>query len=371
MALGRSRRAIFGLVVSVAMIGAVEGVAHALRGRPPPAANVQRIGQCTLRASDLSCPFDARFSIRIPAKGARPRLVFLGGSTVRTDHDNFPDVLAELAPEWEVLNLGVPGYSTAGVWNLASRLDPLAPDLVVIHTGHNDYNESVFDGNIRAVTSATLPIEQLLSRSWIHRWLSPIRALRPPGSPARSLAVTDNFALRHTEARDARLRAELTEAVRASPAPVVLTTLFRNFDFPPTGVYVADAPACASILPPARTFGSGTPWTARLAEAEAACPGTSLDAFYRAHATTEPSVRAHAWTEALRLDAAPLRAPLSADAIIREVAAAERVALVDLAAEHDGYQPGDWFTDPLHTRRAGAEAMAQALLPALRQQLAP
>ncbi len=82
-------------------------------------------------------------------------------------------------------------------------------------------------------------------------------------------------------------------------------------------------------------------------------------------------MRAHAWTDALRLDAAPLRAPLSADVIIREVAAAERVTLVDLAAEHDGYQPGDWFTDPLHTRRAGAEAMARALLPALRQRLAP
>lgn len=370
MASGHLRRAVFGLAVAAALLGAVEAVAHVLRGEPPPAANVQRVGQCTLGASELRCPFDAKFSLRIPAKGARPRLVFLGGSTVRTDHDNFPDVLAELAPEWEVLNLGVPGYSTAAVWKLAAALAPVAPDLVVLHTGHNDYNESVFDGSIRAVTPATLPIERLLSRSWIHRWLSPVRALRPPGSPTRSLALTDNFALRHAEARDTRLRTELTAAVRASPAPVVLTTLFRNFDFPPTGVYVVGAPACAAILPPARTFGSGTPWAARLAEAEVACPGTSLEAFYRAHTSTDANARAEAWRDALRLDVAPLRAPLSADGVIREVAAAEGVALVDLAAEHDGYQPGDWFTDPLHTRRAGAEAMARALLPALREQLA-
>ncbi len=372
--LTRLRRAFFGAVVLVAALGGVEGGLHAAIGNPPPSTHIQRVGQCEIDASGLVCSFDKRLSVPVGPRGQRPRVVFLGGSTVRRDHvpgsrDDFPTWVADSAPELEVINLGVAGYSTAGVWRLTTQLAPLKPDLVVIMTGHNDYNASVFDGSIRAITLRSLPFEVMLSRSWIHHWASPLRQLRDMRARASTLAIEDDFAIRTLSRVDERFRTELGQALDASPAPVVLTTLLRNWDCPPSGVHTPRDSACARHLASVQDDLARGGWRGVAAGTHEQCPGSSLDAFLRSHDAADPAARAEAWAESLQLDAAPLRAPLSADAILREEAGKRGVRVVDLAALEGGYQPLAWFTDAIHTTETGARVAAAEVLPAIRDAL--
>ncbi len=369
------RSVIFGLLTTVGAFGAIEGVAHLVSGEPPPSKGYSRIGQCRIDSAGLVCPFDRRLSVPVPAPDGRPRVVVLGGSTVRmgvpTPRDgNFPSWVAELAPDLQVVNLGIPGYSTAGVWRLITEIGPFKPDAIVVMTGHNDYNESVFDGSIRAVTLWTLPLEQVLSHSWIHQWLSPLSRLRSQSPDPGVLAISDDFAIRNVDKVDARFRTELTEVAESTAVPMVLTTLFRSFDHPPTGVYVHSAPQCAANLPPRGALPPHFNTFALAGVASRLCPGTSIEAFYRAHSTTDPAARAALWAGALRLDAAPVRAPLSADAIIRDVGQSHHLVVVDLAALDGGYQRGAWFVDPVHTSPTGAQQIAMAVVPGIREALA-
>jgi hypothetical protein len=104
----------------------------------------------------------------------------------------------------------------------------------------------------------------------------------------------------------------------------------------------------------------------------AACgPDSSIGAWIRSRDTSLPLAdRQSAWRAALDADDVPLRAPASADAIIREVAAAEGAGLVDVATVADGMQPGDWFVDPLHTNVVGAERLAAGFVAPIRAALA-
>lgn len=370
----RLRRAFFGAVVLVAALGGVEGGAHALRGDPPPSSHIQRVGQCAIDESGLACSFDKRLSVPVGPHGDRRRVVFLGGSTVRRDHvpgthDDFPTWVADMAPDLEVLNLGVAGYSTAGVWRLTTQLAPLKPDLVVIMTGHNDYNASVFDGSIRAITLRSLPFEAMLSRSWIHHWASPLHQLRDMRTQASTLAIEDDFALRTLSQVGDRFRTELGAALDASPAPVLLTTLLRNWDYPPTGVHTPRDSACARHLVRVRADLGRGDWRRAAAGTHEHCAGSSLDAFVRSHEATGLAERAEAWAESLRLDAAPLRAPLAADTILREEAGKRGVRVVDLAALEGGYQPRAWFNDAMHTTEIGSRVAAVEVLAAVREAL--
>ncbi len=376
MKLNASRRSRFltGLLVAASLLGAVEVAAHALLGPPPPSMHVARVGMVHVTATGLA--FEAGMTDPgppVPPKSARLRVVFLGGSTVRNPFDHtvgvdFPTPLQRLLPEAELLNLGVPGIDTAAVWSITRELSVLQPDLVVVHTGHNDYNAALFQGKIRSVQLWRLPIDKLLSNSWFRAWLQPVRVLRQQGPQAARVAVTDPYVLRVRPEIDARFREELTMVVRASPAPVVLTTLFRSFGHAPNGDDITSHPDCPTVL---RSLPVGPDFhPSVISRARAACGDSATTWYLRAQVATDPIEKAHAWDQALALDVAPLRAPLVADRIIREVAAETGATLADIATTQGGYQPGSWFSDPLHTNAAGAEAMAEALAPALREAVA-
>lgn len=76
------------------------------------------------------------------------RILAVGGSTTYgvqvSDQDTWPARLGEmLAPRCEVLNLGVPGHSSAEhVILTALRLSELAPDVIVFYMGWNDLRSS-------------------------------------------------------------------------------------------------------------------------------------------------------------------------------------------------------------------------------------
>ncbi len=82
-----------------------------------------------------------------PAPGVR-RVVAVGGSTTYgvgvSDGETWPALLAEaLGPGWEVLNLGVPGYSSAeNVIQTALLLSDLQPEIALFYEGWNDLRNS-------------------------------------------------------------------------------------------------------------------------------------------------------------------------------------------------------------------------------------
>ncbi len=371
---GGPRKLLAGMVVAGALFAGVEGVAHVAMGPVPPSETVARIGICTVVATGLVCPGHPESDVRVAANDTRPRVIFLGGSTVRnpfnpSPNGDFPSTVARLLPNVDVVNLGVAGSTTAAVRMLVHTIDVLRPSLLVIQTGHNDYNMSLFRGEIHAVSLWTLPIERVLSRSWIRAWLEPMHGIRRENQPGRVLPIEDDLVLRVRADVDERFRRELTDAVRDSPAPVLVTTLLRNFDRAPTGVLTTGHPACADVVRVLQPTPAGLEG-ALLSRLDAACGRSAYGEWARAHAASEPAEKVAAWHASLDLDVAPLRAPASADVVIRAVARETGATLVDLAEEEGGFQPGHWFSDPLHPNGVGAEREAMVLVPLIRDALA-
>ncbi len=369
-----SRRASLGLLVATVIWLGIEGGMRAWRGSPPPSDFVAQVGACTLTASRLDC-VGAEQDVDIPARGAAPRVVVLGGSTVRNPFDpgvesDFSTTRARELPGVEVLNLGVAGLATAGVAALAVRLEGLDPDLVILSTGHNDYSQDVFRGAIRASGMWTLPIHRLLQPSWIHTLLGGgVRGTPRMGRQAARV-TTDDTALRVRGAVNERFAGFLEMAIRASPAPVIVASLLRNFDEGPQGELVAGKPDCATRAPHLpHHAGQVTGWSTHLRAAREACGDGALTAWFAAHVATDKAEAVRLFGRSLALDAIPLRAPLEADAIMKEVAEANGARYVDVDAALGPLCPDWWFNDALHLNAAGARAYGLALVPAVKEEL--
>ncbi len=372
----RVARAVLGSFVAVALLIIAEMGAREWFGPPVPTDLMARVGACRVVATGLRCPERPEHETVVPPRGARPRVVILGGSTVRNifsvDREaDFPLQLQAALPEVEVVNLGISGSTTASILLLMQDLEVLAPSLVVLHTGHNDYNFTVFRGEIRAASLWRLPFERAMSYSRLYTSIAaeaPHLVRRDPNA-TRVLAVQDDIVRRIRPAVDARFREELTSVVRASPAPVLLSTLFRNHDYPPTGVLVAVDSACARVLAQVTTVRLGQ--VEERAVLGGCGPDSSIGAWIRSRDASLPlAERQAAWRAALNGDDVPMRAPASADAILREVASAEGVGLIDVATVADGMQPGAWFVDPLHTNVEGATQLAAGFVAPIRAALA-
>jgi len=158
--------------------------------------------------------------------------------------------------------------------------------------------------------------------------------------------------------------------VANSPAPVVLSTLLRNPEYPPSGTLAVGQPGCKPALGVAQDRALALPERAtRLAEA---CGDSAITAWIesRWHSAERREEEALiAWRRSLQLDALPMRAPLEADDVIRRVAAEQGATLLDLERAFGAMPPGAWFSDSLHLRPEGHEAVAAALEPVIREQL--
>ena len=314
---------------------------------------------------------DHRLDVQIPRKGARPRLVVLGGSSVRRGPgpgtiSDFPTRLAELLPDVEVLNLGSPGQSMGGVAKILGELGPVQADRVLLYEGHNDFAQVVFMGGVYAAPLWQLPFYALTGRSWIYLTVKHLVLPVPPDtsgmtSASRLLITADRTAL------DARVQVldlyaqALKDAVDQSPAPVIFSTMLRNFDAPPTGVLVAgDTGPCSALLRQPELEQTAV---------ETACGQGSLSEWLAAQQAVREGRKDEAlshWRRSLALDPLPIRAPLEADDLIREVQGA---MVVDPATALGPLPRGQLFSDVLHPSADGALALAQVLAPAVRQSL--
>jgi len=404
------RKSTLGVLTAALLLGAWELVLRAIDPRRTPAPTSARIVRCDLVPVDeggppmvaLVCP-DEGERWRVPALSRRPRVVVVGGSTVHNSFKteafpDYPEALAALLPGVEVLNAGKPGADAAAVAALVADLGGLHPDAVVITTGHNDFAIPVMAGGAlvhadQAVWQADTALSRLhIYRNLAARFAPPARlahrALEAGTAPPESLVVACRAAqpLRQTnimtmapppgrlqEALD-QLALGLGAAIDAAGAPVVVTTLPRNFDQPPTATTALDPRGCAGL--------STCPLPALDPEARAAAagwlgstcgPDSALGAWSRAqvaHRAGQPEVAQAAWARSLSADPLTLRAPLPADAVVRQVAAAHGATIVDLGAALGERSDGALFLDQLHLSRRGAQAVAGAVAPAVRAALA-
>ena len=372
--LSRTRKLIFGLVVAGALFTGGEWVATRMLGPPPPPGMLARISQCAVlvhgSTSHLDCQGE-QADLRFRTRPSKPRVVFLGGSSVREPHIsgvrvNFPTQVAAKMPDVEVLNFGMPGMQAAGVAVLASQLEAISPDLVVIYSGHNDFNNDVFLGKIGGVKLWMIPVYQWLAKSWAYAALN--RGSVPSAHKQRGrgglIGTQDRTAFDVRSSVSSRLESDLRLAVRESPAPVLITTLLRNFSDRPAGVVLDDAPDCENTLPHLGVDGSSARGKWELAQRD--CPGTSIAHWWAAQAYAAAGQRTQAvesWYASLSSDPVPLRAPPDADRVIRKVAAETGATLVDLEQQLGPMASSRYFVDTLHLSSAGAEAVATALLP--------
>jgi lysophospholipase L1-like esterase len=356
---------------------------RATHGPPPPHDNLARLSQCWIQESGdavgLRCHPASEANLDVTRVPERPRVVVLGGSSVRETWDqgpgrkpNFTDVLQLRHPELEFVNLGVAGLGAGSVARVSSELSALSPDAVVIYSGHNDYNGDVFNGRISGVSLWAAPLYRLIAKSWLHAELFRKRRIVPKKDPGAFInAVETGVALEIRPEVDDRFHDDLALAVSEAPAPVVLSTLLRNPGFPPSGHDVRGQPQCAGALQRLRRT-MGDP-VRSLSDIEAACGEGAVTEWLRFRVALrdrdEAAAKAH-WERSLDLDALPMRAPATADLIIRAVAEEEGVRLVDLAETHGHRAPRRWFTDTLHLSAEGAEVIADGIEPALLEVLA-
>ena len=368
----------YGALVATVLWGFGEFIAREALGPPPYTGVLARVAQCRLELNGamavLNCEgehSDVHFATA-PTPG-RPRVVFLGGSSVREPHVsggriNFPAMVSKKLPKIEVLNLGVPGMQAASIALLVSQIDSISPDLVVIYTGHNDYNSDVFLGNIGGLKLWMIPVYSWLSKSWAYVALT--QGSRPTAHQQRRrgglIGTHDDLAFRARESVDERLESDLSLAVEESPAPVILTTLLRNFGDRPAGVMLTDVPDCEASLPFLGPDGSSPRGKAELAQTK--CPNTSIAHWWHAQAlNAEGRVREakERWYLSLEADPVPLRAPPSADRVIRSVAEETGATLVDLEGTLGPILNQRYFVDTLHLSPAGAEVVARQLVPTI------
>lgn len=379
--LPRWKKLLFSAVVTLVPIGGIAAAElwlRSTRGPPPPHDQLARLSQCWVAEegdrAGLRCHPATEANIDVARAPERPRVVVLGGSSVRETWDlgpnrkkNFTDLLAARHPELEFVNFGVAGLGAGSVARLSSELSALSPSAVVLYSGHNDYNGDVFNGTITGVSLWAAPVYRLLAQSWLHAEFFRKRTAMPRKDPGAFInAVETDVALQIRPMVDARFREDLALAIAESPAPVVVSTLLRNPSWPPSGHVVSGQPACARALQDLRRR-MGDPKGA-LREVEPACGEGAVTEWLRFRVAQqdrdEEGAKRH-WQRSLDLDALPMRAPATADTIIREVAAEEGARLVDLAEEHGHRAPRRWFTDTLHLSEEGAKVIADGIEPAL------
>lgn len=198
-----------------------------------------------------------RSEFAIPPKGARDRVLLMGGSNTRYFPERYLErVLGEGAPPghpgFEVINLGREGYGSERVAILLDQaLEELDPDAVVIYSGHNEFIEGRFEDEL--VQAQGGPWVSLLDG-----WLAPLRTYGlvrelvtapvsetdPSGddggrSPEKWYLAGNDYkdltwqgTLRYLQAYERNLR-RMCEAVDDADCALLLCTLPGNDALPP------------------------------------------------------------------------------------------------------------------------------------------
>jgi lysophospholipase L1-like esterase len=377
--MNRGRKLTLGLVVAGAVLGLFEAGHYLVLGVPPAHVHVGRVSSTELVPDGdglrLSHHADPRLDVHVAAAHTRPRVVTVGGSSVRNpgpDANNWPWQLQLELGDVEVVNLGSPGQTMAGVRSLMTQLEPLSPDLIVVYSGHNDLSQMVFTGMVSAEDDWMLSMWALMGWSWIGYYLTPrgASALMDPNHRGALAFAHDSHGLELQPELLERYEEDLRGTLESAPAPVVLTTLLRNFDQGPQGLLTHDAD-CQSEAATVPMNNPDHP-AERALRLEAVCGETAVGAWLLAQ---DASVHGHDdealehWYRSLALDPYPLRATADIDAVIRRVSQDTETLLVDLEDQIGPLVHDENFIDTLHPSALGARQIASELAPVVRARL--
>lgn len=392
------------LVLRLSGIGDPRRLVVAVQPTPTAGGNYQlnpQIDRVYFGRLDLSGPEPRRFSLPKPPRTLR--IVFLGESTVigfpYGPEIAFPrqvELLLEAQQpgiEVEVLNAGITAINSFQMLDLARECLACDPDLVVLHFGHNEYYGPAGPGSTAlAVPRWLVPWTFAARRTRTLQCLATLGPSSPPVMKHPLAALPRNTDIRWQDEVYRQgvenFRAHLTkivETLRAEGVTVVLSTM---------GCNLKDQGPIRTVWPAALTEAERQQVQALLAEAEElSARGEDAAAFERleraARIAAEVAAVQFRQGEVLRklgrteealtafqrardYDGCRFRAPGEFAAIVRDLAARERLPLVDLekvlADDGGGTRiPGrDLFLEHVHYNLAGhrlaARAFARGLL---------
>ncbi len=396
------------LVVGVALAAVAEGLLRLVPGLGPSPLVVtlaadEETGESLHATSRFYAQrFFAQYKGRLAAAGQmgehffvepaanRYRAVFVGASTVQ----GFPHprrlaaasflqaMLADVWPEREVevVNLGITSIASFAVARVVEDALVLAPDLVVIYTGHNEFYGLYGAGRHQQLQYF---LRQLHLTHLVDGLLGGIGARDEPTDLLKMAAMRGEVLLnspdRATAAQNLRdnLR-QMVQACQRAQVPLVLCTIVANdAGFAPVGStagneewqeqvgqaaqvltrgYVApdDAQDALQQLEQAAALSSEHAWLWYL-------QGRALERLGR------DAQAQRAFRKARDLDTMPWRAPSVHNAVIRAVAAEHGAVLADVEAAFAEAAPApgvgwEWMVDHVHFSVAGQALLARTVL---------
>ncbi len=369
------RKLAFGLAVAALLFVGIELVARQVTGPPTPPA-ISRVPQIEDRwlkddGAYVLTTYQDGFAIGPIAKEpGRPRLIVLGGSSMHGGDGRLAagmeaaSVLGH-SMDIDVVNLATPGMATEHLVSILPEALALKPDVVLIYTGHNDIGNALFAGSFGDAKGRTIARgRHLLSH------LRLFELIEANVTQVRSEAVveTDDTPDGPLDAprRDAilagyeqRLR-WIVRGLRDAGVPVLLSTVASDATAPPQRW------ACPEVhkelgfkAHPRMVSGQGLP---KELLPDHPCSDVQWVRGHQLIGEGQTEAAVEAFDRARDTDPWAIRAGRPTNRVIREVAEDEGALLLDfnarLRSEGPGYEPGQYFADPLHLNDLGHRALA-------------
>ena len=111
---------------------------------------------------------------RIPKAKSSKRLVVLGASSAHGSNELMEDSFAGIVndqTEWDVVNLGIGGTTSAGLVPLIPYIEQLQPDALVIYYGHNEIHQLRKLNQFQSASLKTWEIQRVLWSSHLYTLL--------------------------------------------------------------------------------------------------------------------------------------------------------------------------------------------------------
>ncbi len=177
---------------------------------------------------------------KIPKTTKKRRLVILGASSAHGSNELWEDSFAgilDTSTEWDVVNLGIGGTTSAGLVSLLPYIKELKPDAVLIYYGHNEMHQIRQLTNVSSAQLTLYPLQHMLRASSVYSWLYTVikpsetgsRTVTPSSQvpPVLSQQELTMFAQRHFESNIMVLLEQL------SATPTLLLNPPTNYPFAP------------------------------------------------------------------------------------------------------------------------------------------
>ena len=293
----------------------------------------------------------------------RPRVVFLGASSVHGSHfvseETFPARISAHGPPIEAINFGIGGTTSVGVAAAGRVALGLKPDALVVMYGHNEAAQFARLALYQHTRPAELQRRFWLSRSGLYRLISAQLTAPPrPGSQAGMYRTKEpsREEIRHlTQLAVQHLRLQLgglLQEAHEADVPVLLVLPPTNLRFAHVQPFDTPGPGDAADLNALR---------------EAAESAAREDRAEDARARLQ---------QAIDRSASPREMVTPVREALVELGHIHGIPVVDAAAwmyalAPDGVTPSGLFWDDIHPTAEGHDALASLLAPVLGDLLAP